>query len=111
MMSEDRLQQECVMWFNNEYPHLRGLLFSVPNGGKRDRREAALLKSTGLYPGVADLVFLYRRQTYFLELKTEKGVQSTVQKDWQSKVKEHGFNYYIIRRTLEFRYAIKSIIE
>jgi hypothetical protein len=57
--SEDRIQQECYRWFHNTYPELRGLLFHVPNGGKRDGREAKKLKTMGVVPGVADLIFLY----------------------------------------------------
>lgn len=33
---EHRIQQACVRWFNLQYPHLRGRLFAVPNGGRRD---------------------------------------------------------------------------
>ena len=109
-MSEDRLQQECVMWFHNTYPRLRGCLFSVPNGGARSAREGKLLKQTGLYPGVADLLFMYQSRTLCLELKTEKGMQSDKQKAWQKTIKEQGFNYYIIRSLSLFQDVINSIV-
>ena len=108
--SEDALQQKCVFWFWNEYPKLRGLLFSVPNGGLRNKREAARLKQTGLTPGVADLLFMYEGLTYCLELKTETGSQSINQKKWEAKVKEHNFPYFIIRSLKEFKEVISKIV-
>lgn len=35
------------------------IYYHVPNGGWRDRREAAKLKAMGVLPGVADLVFIW----------------------------------------------------
>jgi len=106
-MSEDRLQQECVLWFRNNYIHLKGTLYSVPNGGKRNPREAKLLKSTGLYKGVADLhLLLDGGRIVFLEAKTLEGYQRTEQKEWEILVKRLGFEYIIFRTIDEF----KSII-
>lgn len=33
---EHRIQCSCVKWFNLKYPKLKGRLFAVPNGGRRD---------------------------------------------------------------------------
>ena len=44
--SENRIQQECYMWFHNTYPEYRGLLFAVPNGGARSAIEGKLFKQT-----------------------------------------------------------------
>lgn len=109
-MSEDRLQQECFLWFNNEYPKLRGLLFHVPNGGHRNAREGAKFKTMGVIKGVSDLIFLYRGMSWLLELKTEIGFQSQNQLDWEDKVKEQGFEYYVIRSVKEFQVIIEAII-
>jgi len=110
-MSEDRLQQDCYVWFHNAYPELRGLLFHVPNGGARNGREAKKLKWMGVVPGVSDLIFLYQRKIYFIELKTEIGTQSKVQKDWQLNVESQGLEYYIIRSLDQFNWLIKDIIK
>ena len=53
--SENRIQQECFMWHWNTYPEQRGLLFHIPNGGARSKREGRLFKDIGVFPGVADL--------------------------------------------------------
>ena len=108
--SEDALQQKCVFWFHNAYPHLRGLLFAVPNGGSRNAREGQKLKRTGVVAGVSDLILLYMGSAFLLELKTETGSQSKKQKDWQSKAEQEGFEYFVIRSLAKFKSVIKTII-
>lgn len=110
-ISEDRLQQECYMWFHNSFPELRGLLFHVPNGGSRNAIEGKKFKAIGVVAGVADLLFLYKGQTYFLELKTQTGTQSKVQRNWQEKVQNHYFNYFIIRSKSVFCALINEIVK
>lgn len=56
--SEAAFQQECVIWFHNTYPNLRGLLFMV-NNNSSSKREGAFKKALGLVAGVSDLIFLY----------------------------------------------------
>lgn len=108
--SEDRLQQEIYLWFHNDYPQYRGLLFHVPNGGLRSGREAKKLKSMGVVPGVADLLLMFRGATYCIELKTLTGTQSPNQKKWQALVESHGFDYYIVRTLSEAQKLIEIII-
>ena len=109
--SEDQLQQKCVFWFHNAYPLYRGLLFHVPNGGRRTKREASKFKKIGIYPGVADLILLFNNTAYLIELKDEKGKQSKAQKSWQSKVEGQNYEYIILRSLSSFKTAISSIIE
>tara|TARA_R110002096_G_scaffold282797_1_gene476777 strand:- start:2412 stop:2774 length:363 start_codon:yes stop_codon:yes gene_type:complete len=108
--TEDALQQKCVFWFHNEYPNLRGLLFSVPNGGFRTNREGGKLKQTGIVSGVSDLILMVSGKTYCLELKIEKKKQSPTQIEWQAKVEKQGFDYSVIRSLLEFKSKIREII-
>lgn len=108
MKSEDRIQQEIYRWFNNEYPHLRGCLFHPPNGGSRNGREAAKLKTMGVYPGVSDLILLYNKVATLIELKNEVGVQSPNQKEWEATMKSQGFEYVIYRTSEECIEFIKS---
>lgn len=104
--SENRIQQECYMWFNNNYPHLRGCLFAVPNGGARSASEGKLLKLTGVWAGVSDMLLMYNGKTTCFELKTEAGYQSSKQKKWEALMKKQGFNYYIIRDITTFQYIV-----
>ena len=50
---EDNLQQTCVEWWRHAYP--KRLIFHIPNGGKRNLREAVRLKKQGVVAGVPDL--------------------------------------------------------
>ena len=99
-MTENQIQQQIVIWFRNQF---KGIIFSVPNGGSRHILEAKTLKSTGQMAGVADLIILLPNgKTIFVEVKTEKGVQSEVQNIFQSKVENLGFEYYLVRSLDEF---------
>lgn len=109
-MSEDALQQMCYMWFHNTYPHLRGLLFHVPNGGSRNPREGMKFKQIGVVAGVSDLLFLFNGKCFCLELKTEKGRQSAKQLNWQKLVEKNNFTYFVVRDLLTFQSTVKNII-
>lgn len=94
---ESYKQSEAVKWFRLQYPQFRHLLFSVPN--EAAGHNGRILKE-GVVAGVADLIFLYPAHgchALCLEFKTEKGVQSQAQKDWQSAVEKLGYKYVIVR--------------
>lgn len=102
---ESHLQKACVRWFRYAYPKYDRLLFAVPNGGARNKTEAAILKAEGVVAGVADLILLLPNRDYHclaLELKTPKGRQSDSQKQWQATLQEHGGNYAVIRSKEQF---------
>jgi hypothetical protein len=107
-MTEDKLQQDCFLWHNKEYPTKRGLLYHNFNN-PRNAIQGAKLKSLGLVPGVADLTLLHNKKAYFFELKTSTGKQSPKQKKWEQTVKKDGFNYYIIRDIKRFKELILYI--
>jgi len=113
--TEDNLQAECYLHLNNTYclkhhtPRLT--CFSVPNGGTRNPVEAKKLQATGLRPGVADfIVILPAGRMLFIEFKLPNGVQSDVQKEFQSIVEALGHTYKIIRSLEEFKEYIKKQI-
>lgn len=108
--SESALQVECFTWFHNTYPNLRGLLFSVPNGGLRSKCEAARLKLEGLTPGVPDLLFFYQKNLYPFELKTASGTLSQEQIAIHNLWGAHGIEVTIIRDTDTFKQQIQRII-
>lgn len=100
-VSEDRIQYEIVTWFHNSYclyKHKpRGLIMSVPNGGRRDKKEAMKLKATGLLAGAADLILIYNGKVLFMEVKTDTGRQSDSQVDFEHRIHDNGLKYYIVR--------------
>ena len=101
---EHRIQQACVTWFNLQYPHLRGRLFAVPNGGRRDAVTGAKLKAEGVVAGVADLILLVTNKAYgalLIEMKKPGGIQSAAQRQWQGIVTTNGEYKYVICRSLD----------
>lgn len=101
---EHRIQASCVRWFNLKYHKLKGRLFAVPNGGKRDAHTAAKLKKEGVVPGVADLILLVPNKFYgalLIEMKTSKGKQSELQKQWERIITERGEYVYVICHSLD----------
>lgn len=110
-ITEAKLQQDCVTWFRNTYPQFRGLLFAVPNGGLRNKREAAKLKYQGVVAGIPDLVFCFvSNKATFFELKTDKGRLSKDQQKVIGKLDAHGFRTHIIRDLDTFQEIVESIV-
>lgn len=107
-ITEDFLQQQMVMWFNNKYclgknPN-RYMIFAIPNGGKRNAREAKKLKNTGLLGGAADLEILGPdRFCCFVEVKLPSNNQQDNQKDFQNRVEKMGFKYYVVKSLEQFQ--------
>ena len=100
---EHRIQCACVQWFYFKHPELRGRLFAVPNGGKRNVVVAAKLKAEGVVSGVSDLILLRRNRNYgalLIEMKGEKGKQTELQKEWESIVCRDGEFKYVVCHSL-----------
>lgn len=106
--TEEQLQREIVIWFNNQKRHARGLLFMVHNT-PRNRIDGARLKSMGMVSGVSDLVLLWRGGAICFELKTKKGRQSLTQKEWQKVVNGQGIPYFIVRSLAEFKDIVNRL--
>ena len=103
---EDLIQQNIVNAVRLNYP--KSLIYSVPNGGKRNLIEAKRLKRTGTLAGASDLIFLFENKVIFVEVKTEKGIQSIAQKDFKKKVEALGHQYWIVRSANEMLEKIKD---
>lgn len=112
--AEHRLQCACVRWFALQYPGLRGRLFAVPNGGRRDGTTGAMLKAEGVVAGVSDLVLLAMsrgRGALLLEMKTRTGRASQSQREWAASVTAGGEYEYAVCRSLdEFRAAVEGYL-
>lgn len=107
--SEAAFQQECRIWFHNEFPKLRGLLFHVRNNSA-NKREGAYWKELGVIPGVSDFIFLYAGKAHCIELKTPTGYQSDEQIEWENLIYEQGIDYYVINSIAKFKNLIIRII-
>ena len=111
---EHRIQCACVRWFSLQYPRLKGRLFAVPNGGRRDVITAAKLKSEGVVAGVADLILLKSNHDYgalLIEMKTMKGRQSDSQKAWQLNLcSEDEYKYVVCRSLDDFKREVNDYL-
>lgn len=97
---ENKLQQEIVMFINNNYclkhHQPRFLVFSIPNDSI-NAIETKRKVNTGLLRGASDIILVKPNKCLFLEVKTDTGVQSDYQKDFQKRVEELGFEYHIVK--------------
>lgn len=113
MKGEAGLQSSCIEWFRLQFPKLEPLLFAIPNGGWRNKIEAANLKRQGVRAGVADLILLFPKGGHgslCIEMKYKKGRQQESQKDWQ-RIAEAAGNKYVVCRTLdEFMREVKNYL-
>lgn len=76
------------------WPEL-GMLFHIPNGGKRGKAEAGRFKAEGVKPGVPDLC---------LPVPTE-------QKEWGAKLSARGYCWMVCRGWEEARDVLTDYLE
>lgn len=110
---EHRIQVSCVRWFRLKYPKMKNILFSVPNGGRRDAVTGAKLKDEGVTSGVADLILLKSNRYYgglAIEMKKPGGYQSKSQKEWQKECEAAGNKYVVCRSLDEFMKAVTDYL-
>lgn len=70
------------------------MMYAVPNGGSRHRKEAMNLKLQGLKAGVPDICLAYPSGGYhglYIELKVGKNKPSDKQKEWLSNLSAAGY--------------------
>lgn len=99
--TEDGTQLALMCWCADnliKYPELKWLHHS-PNGGFRDKREAAKFKAMGVKRGFPDLFFPVRRGIFpglLIEMKKLKGgVVSDEQDKWKQHLQSQGYGVMI----------------
>lgn len=101
--SEHDEQVHVIQWCELMANHDRdyGLIFSIPNGGQRNKVTAAKLKAEGVKPGVPDLFLPVPRGIYagmFIEMKRRKGGHiSADQRKWITDLISHGYKCIVAR--------------
>ncbi|MCM1299619.1 MAG: VRR-NUC domain-containing protein [Firmicutes bacterium] len=94
---EDAEQINLIKWAEFQsckYPELE-LLFHIPNGGKRNVREAARFKMLGVKAGVPDLCLPVPRGGYhglYIEMKSPEGRTTAYQKKWLERLAQQGYD-------------------
>ena len=105
-ITEDYIKSQIVLDFNNKYclkhHNPRLMIFAVPNGGSRNVIEAKKLKATGTLRGASDLIVNFPGKSVYIEVKTDTGVQSDAQIDFQNRIEDLGMDYHIVRSVSDF---------
>lgn len=96
-------QKALIKWARastGTHPEL-AFLYAIPNGGRRNAREAKTLKDEGVLRGVSDMFLPVRRGEFnglYIELKRrDGGVVSREQKDFINFVTTQGFRAEVCR--------------
>lgn len=111
---EHRLQVSCVTWFRMIYPEHAGLLYAVPNGGRRDAVTGRHLKAEGVLAGVSDLNLDLPNRYYHgmrIEMKIRTGRQQQSQRRYQQDVERAGYKYAICRSLDAFMEVVKEYMK
>ena len=81
------------------YCEYKGIpVFHIPNGGSRNKREAANLKRQGVKAGVPDLCIPVARGRYhslYIEMKAQKGKPTKKQVEWIHRLRGEGMCAYV----------------
>jgi hypothetical protein len=93
---ESAEQEKLFRWagfMSAQYPEL-DLLHHIPNGGSRNKIEAANLKRQGVKSGVPDLCLPVARGKHhglYIEMKAGKNTPTDNQRKWLSDLKGQGY--------------------
>jgi hypothetical protein len=101
---ESNIQISFVDWINLQHPKLADYIIHTPNGGKMNPIRGRRLRRMGVKAGVADILFMWRKQDLgglWLEFKTNKGTQSNSQKEFEKLCHIAQYDYQIVRSLQE----------
>lgn len=94
--SEATEQERVMNWarfYEKDYPELK-LIYHIPNGGSRNKLEAANLKRQGVKAGVPDLCLPVARSGkhgLYLEMKWGKNKTTEKQDWWLKQLMQQGY--------------------
>ena len=114
---ESAMQCALIKWWAvacKAYGIPERLLFSIPNGGRRDPLAMIFLKREGLRPGVCDLFLAmpgHNSAGLFVEMKTATGNVSAEQEQFIADVRKFGYRAEVCLSMAEARNVICSYIE
>lgn len=109
---EDNLQENCVRWLRLNYKNV--LIFAIPNGGRRNIREAARLKRQGVTKGIPDLFIAHPMEKscgLFIELKIGKNKMTPEQKEIQDHLWIRGYSHFCCWTFEDFITVVSNYLE
>lgn len=111
--TEHQIQAAFVRWFRIQYPKLRFVGYSTPNGGQRTKSYGGKLKREGMVAGIPDFHLAIPNATHaslYLEFKSAKGRLSTEQKVVIEELRLFNNRVEVARTTEEARWVIKDYL-
>lgn len=111
MQKETIIHIACADWlrvFRNKTKRI--FYFHVPNGGKRNLREAELLKRMGVIAGVADFWIFTNTSILIVEMKAQETPVSKGQTDCKTDLDLLGYKVHTIR-TDDPKEAVRQMSE
>jgi hypothetical protein len=118
--SESLEQISLLKWFKMQYPEISDLLIGYPAGVNLGLMQRVRAKAMGLTAGVPDLQLLvptFDKSTgkvipgLFIEMKSEKGRLSPIQKSFHEKLRLYNYTIVISYSSAEAISAIRSYLE
>ena len=109
---EQKALMQWAKWQEKKYPELK-LLYHCPNGGTRNKMEAANLKRQGVKAGVPDLFLPVPRSPkhgLFIEMKVGRNKCTDNQKKWIRKLLEQGYEVKVCYSCEEAIQVIKKYL-
>ena len=111
-------QAELIKWaktcvLKKIHPELE-MLYAVPNGGKRDRIEAAHLMLQGVKAGVPDLCLAVPKGKYhglYIELKVGRNKTSEHQDKWLCNLSQNGYAVKVCYGCVSAKQAIERYLK
>lgn len=115
MQHEAREQQALFAWSAlsvGKYPEL-ALLYHIPNGGSRNKIEAANLKRQGVKAGVPDICLPVARSGFhglYIELKAGRNKATEKQQEWLTALEREGYQAIVCCGWEEAKRAIEMYL-
>ena len=109
---EQKALMQWAKWQEGRYPELK-LLYHCPNGGTRNKLEAANLKRQGVKAGVPDLFLPVPRSPkhgLFIEMKVGRNKCTDNQKKWIRNLLEQGYEVKVCYSCEEAIQVIKKYL-
>lgn len=109
--TEHHLQVECVKWFRLAHKK-DGIIYAIPNGGKRTLTEGAIKRYEGMTVGMPDLHIPVPRKGYgslYIEMKNGKaGRLSEHQKEVIEQLRNLGNKVEVVRTLDDFMAVVND---
>ena len=115
MQHEAQEQKALFAWAalaSKKYPELV-LLYHIPNGGSRNKIEAANLKRQGVKAGVPDICLPVARSGFhglYIELKAGRNKATEKQREWLTALEREGYQAVVCYGWEEAKKAIEEYL-